>query len=122
MRIYYFPIGCGVAIARSVDWLIAGDAERGINCLTVVRRGVVNSHIHHLVMGRPQSRAINARAGNHRWRIVGHRYLLSGGGRVASSIDRRIGDDGSPDREEVISRYAGARGRERAVVARRRIS
>ena len=82
MRIYYFPIGCGVAIARSVDWLIAGDAERGINCLTVVRRGVVNSHIHHLVMGRPQSRAINARAGNHGWRIVGHCYLLCGGGRV----------------------------------------
>src|SRR5437870_5548078 len=105
MRIYYLPIGCGVAVARPVDWLIAGDAERGINCATVVRRGVVNRHIDHLVMERPQSRPVNTRAGNHRWRIVGHCYLLYGGGRVTSPIDRRIGDDGSPDREEVISRY-----------------
>src|SRR5205809_8138202 len=100
MGIQNFPIGRGIAVTRTVDWLIAGDAERGINCPTVVRRGVVNSHIHHLVMGRPQSWAINARAGNHRWRIVGHRYLLCGGGRVASPIDRRMGDEGSPDREE----------------------
>src|SRR5947207_882077 len=116
MSIHNFPIGRGVAVAWSVDWLITGDAERGIDCPTVVGRRVVNCHILHLVIGRPQSRSVNTRAGNHRWRIVGHRYLLCGGGRVAGSIDRGIGDDSSPDREEVISRNSGARGRDGAVV------